>query len=63
MSNLKGVIKKRYPDLSGKNWMSKITKEDRDAFMHLVRGAGQHGVKGGRARAENAERDERGRFK
>lgn len=62
MSQLKGLIKKRYPDLKGKDWINQLSVEDKQAVLHEMRSAGLHGVLGGIARAETANRDALGRF-
>ena len=62
MTPITGAIKRRYPVLKGKDWIRKIEPDDRKALLHVVRSFGEHGRKGGRARAATAQRDSRGRF-
>ena len=61
--NLEGVIKARYPNLTGRDWINSIEPLDRTVVMHMVRSAGEYGRLGGIARAATADRDENGRFK
>lgn len=46
----------------GSNWVSKLSSEDREVFSWIGRAHGEFGKLGGKARAKNAKRDERGRF-
>ena len=59
---LKGLIKQKYPQLKGKDWMNQVSPEDKAAIMQLVRAEGEYGRRGGRARADRGKRDEKGRF-
>lgn len=58
----KGYFKQRYPNLKGRDWVNQLSPEDKAAFLHLVRGQGGHGTKGGRKRADTGKRDNKGRF-
>jgi hypothetical protein len=57
-----GVIKARYPNLQGRDWLRTISPEDRQAFWRAGFAASDYGRMGGRARADTAKRDHRGRF-
>lgn len=60
--DLRGIIKRRYPVLRGRDWIKSLDSDDRDAFLDQVRAAGRYGVMGGVARSSRAKRDSRGRF-
>lgn len=62
MTNLKGIFKARYPQLSGVDWVRRIEPEDRKAFIEIGMQAWDYGRMGGKARAKTARRDQRGRF-
>ena len=57
-----GLFKNRYPALRGRDWIRHVEADDCRAFVQIGLEYADHGRKGGRARAQNAQRDERGRF-
>lgn len=57
-----GIIKGRYPSLTGMDWVRRIDKDDLKALMDIVRAAGDYGRLGGAKRANTAKRDKFGRF-
>ena len=59
---LKGIIKSRYPVLSGKDWMRRVNPEDKRVIMERVHIYGLSGRIGGLYRAKFGKRDNRGRF-
>lgn len=61
-THLTGIIKARYTNLQGRDWINKIDPEDKNALLEQVRAMGCYGVMGGIARAAGATRDWRGRF-
>lgn len=63
VANIKGYFKSVYGELSGRDWLLKqVSREDQLAFAQLGRSKAGHGRMGGKARAEQAQRDSRGRF-
>lgn len=57
-----GVIKSRY-NLSGRDWVNLLSREDREAFLYVtLRAGGDYGRKGGKARGLRGKRDAKGRF-
>ena len=62
MYTLKGIIKSRYPVLSGRDWIKGIDPEDLRVIMQRVHIAGLSGRMGGLHRAKFGKRDTRGRF-
>jgi hypothetical protein len=62
MGQLAGLIKRKYPDLRGKDWINQISDEDKQVVIWNWRRASAFGHEGGIARARTAKRDERGRF-
>lgn len=58
-----GLFKNRYPELRGRDWIRTIEAEDLQAFVGIGNEHNDHGHQGGIARAQAAQRDERGRFK
>mgnify|MGYP006935520912 CR=1 FL=1 len=56
------LFKKRYQALHGKDWLRRIEPDDKAAFVRLGMEAHDYGRMGGKARAESAKRDEKGRF-
>lgn len=57
----KNVFRNRYK-LSGRDWVRRVSAEDRQAFVQIGLSAAQYGHLGGIARAASAQRDRRGRF-
>lgn len=57
-----GLFKKDYIDRRGSDWVRRLPKEDLQVFVDLGLKAFDHGKMGGRARAQSAKRDKRGRF-
>jgi hypothetical protein len=53
---------KNYPQRRGRAWLRALPAEERKAFSMIGREYNQHGHLGGMARAQQAKRDERGRF-
>lgn len=62
MPDLKGYFKRKYPNLSGSDWIKHIDDADRKAWMELMAQASDYGRKGGRVRADTGKRDKRMRF-
>lgn len=62
MTPYSNIFKNRYPELRGKNWLQSVSVEDKKAFINIGFMASDCGRKGGKARAEKAKRDYRGRF-
>ncbi len=56
------LIKSKYPVLQGRDWIRKISAEDRKVLIWLGMKAWDFGRLGGLARAKTALRDNRGRF-
>lgn len=56
------LIKNKYPVLQGRDWIRKISPDDREALIWLGMRAWDFGRMGGIARAKTALRDSRGRF-
>lgn len=59
--SLTGYFKEHY-ELEGQDWLSKLPKEEQEAFARYGRMKAQHGRLGGKVRAQQAKRDRRGRF-
>lgn len=57
-----GLFKSRYPTLRGRDWILRVEADDFQAFVQIGLEYADHGRAGGRARAQGAMRDERGRF-
>lgn len=57
-----GLFTSRYPALRGRDWIRRVEPDDRQAFIEIGLAYTEYGRKGGRARAQAALRDERGRF-
>lgn len=59
-----GIIKNKYPNLRGSDWIRRIEYEDRKVLSSIGRShvCNQHGRIGGKIRAMTARRDLRGRF-
>lgn len=55
-------FKEKY-NLHGRDWLNRIDPADKQAFMHILNSHNGYGYLGGKARAETAKRDRRGRFK
>lgn len=60
--NMKGVWKRRYPNLHGRDWVNQLDKDDHQCLVELLCNASQWGKIGGKARAFTAIRDANGRF-
>lgn len=58
-----GMFKRRYPVLRGRDWIRTVDSDDLQAFTAIGAEHFEYGRMGGRARAQAAYRDERGRFK
>ncbi len=58
---LKGLIKSRYPNLKGKDWILRVDNETRIIIVEENLINADHAI-GGRARAATAMRDKHGRF-
>ncbi len=58
----KGIFKRRYPELKGRDWLSRISAEDKQAFIKLGLQCSEYGRLGGLVRAKNGKRDHKGRF-
>lgn len=56
------LFKSRYPSLKGKDWIRRIESDDRRVFVRIGQAEHEYGRKGGRARAQSAKRDQKGRF-
>lgn len=61
-TDLKGVFKSRYPQLSGADWIRRLEPEDLKAFIQIGMQAWDYGRMGGEVRAKTCKRDNRGRF-
>lgn len=48
--------------LHGRDWLRRVSAEDRQALAYYAFVRSNYGRDGGRARAETAKRDHRGRF-
>ena len=62
MNELQGYFKSNYSPLSGREWLCSLPKWEIEAFARYGREQAMYGVKGGRARARAAKRDNKGRF-
>ena len=62
MSKLRGLFKRKYPDLKGRGWVSQLSDEDKQVFVWNWQQSIQFGHLGGLARASAARRDNKGRF-
>ena len=60
--DLKGIVKAKYPDLKGRDWVNQLSAEDKAVFMHVLQAKSGYGTLGGRARVTNGKRDSKGRF-
>ncbi len=47
---------------TGRDWLRRIPQDDRKAFARIGMEAHNYGRQGGKARAANAKRDQKGRF-
>ena len=56
------LFKNRYPELKGSDWIKKISPEDKQVFISLGMQHNDYGRMGGKQRAKNGLRDNRGRF-
>lgn len=61
MSEYSGLFKQRY-NLSGHDWVRRLSSEDKQVFIRIGLAATQYGRLGGQKRAETAKRDAKGRF-
>lgn len=55
------LFKSRY-NLKGKDWINRVSLDDKKAFIEIGMAHNQHGRLGGIQRAKNAKRDNKGRF-
>jgi hypothetical protein len=62
MPELNGYFRRTYGPLKGSDWLRHLPECERAAFAHIGLAAGGYGRQGGKARAQNAQRDARGRF-
>ena len=56
------LFKNRYSSLKGKDWIKRISPEDKRVFIELGLKHVQYGRLGGIARAKTAKRNEKGQF-
>lgn len=61
--SLSGYFIEHYSPLEGRDWIRSIPDYERQAFARVGFAASGYGVNGGKARAREAERDWKGRFK
>lgn len=57
-----GLFKSRYTALQGRDWLRRVDPDDLQAFIAIGMEYHDHGRTGGKARAQAAKRDARGRF-
>lgn len=62
MTEYTGAFKRNYGPLQGYDWVRKLDAEARRIFVEMGNRFNEHGHRGGVARAQTADRDERGRF-
>jgi len=60
--SLVGIIKQKYPNLKGSDWINQIDPEDKAVLLSIMNERNGHGRKGGMARAKTGKRDKNGRF-